>query len=160
MNSCIDLTTASREELLELVGQILEHIQVLEVRIAELEGQQKPPADILAEKKPPSWVKANRPTGPKKERKKRAHGFARRREEPTHRAEHALAHCPHCQVPLVGGRVCGRRQVITIPRVRVRVTEHVVLERTCPRCQQRWAPQPDWRSHHGGSATGGHLGAE
>ena len=58
--------------------------------------------------------------------------------------EHALAHCPHCQVPLVGGRVRGRRQVITIPRVRARVTEHVVLERTCPQCQKRRAPKPDW----------------
>jgi len=34
--------------------------------------------------------------------------------------------------------------VITLPRLRVRVTEHVVLERTCPKCQKRWAPKPDW----------------
>ena len=57
-----------------------------------------------------------------------------------------MATCPHCQVPLLGGRVCGRRQVITLPRLRVRVTEHVVLERTCPQCQKRWAPKPDWGS--------------
>ena len=130
-----------------MVGRLLEQVQVLEARIAELEGPQKAAAEILpGEKKPPSWVKANRPIGAKRERKKRAHGFARRREEPTHRTEHALAHCPDCQVPLMGGRVRGRRQVITIPRVRARVTEHVVLERTCPQCQQRWAPQPDWRA--------------
>ena len=92
-----------------MVGRLLEQVQVLEARIAELEGPQKAAAEILpGEKKPPSWVKANRPTGAKRERKKRAHGFARRREEPTHRTEHALAHCPHCQ--------------------------------------QRWAPQPDWRA--------------
>ncbi len=144
MGLSVDLATASREELIHLIGELLCRIESLEARIAELEGQHKPPADMLGEKKPPSWVKANRPAGPKKERKKRAHGFARRREEPTHRMEHAMAHCPHCQVPLVGGRVSGRRQVITLPRVRVRVTEHVVLERTCPQCQQRWAPKPDW----------------
>lgn len=133
-----------REELVELVGRLLEHIQVLEARIVELEGQPKPPADIPGGKKPPPWVKANRPSGAKKERKKRAHGFARRREEPTHRIEHALAHCPDCQVPLLGGRVRGRRQVITLPRLRARVTEHVVLERTCPKCRKGWAPKPDW----------------
>lgn len=144
MNIHLDLAAASREELIDLIYQLLEHNQALEAQIQELAGQPKPPTDALGEKKPPSWVKANRPARPQQERKKRAHGFARRREEPTHRMEHALAHCPQCQVPLVGGRVCGRRQVITLPRLRARVTEHVVLERTCPRCQQRWAPQPDW----------------
>ena len=37
-----------------------------------------------------------------------------------------------------------RRQVISLPRVRARVTEHVVLERACPKCRKRWAPNPDW----------------
>ena len=154
MELSVDLATASREELIHLIGQLLSHIEALEARISELESRQRPPPDALGEQKPPSWVKANRPAPAGKERKKRAHGFARRREEPTHisadtlsRTEHALAHCPQCQVPLVGGRVCGRRQVITLPRVRARVTEHVVLERTCPQCQQRWAPKPDWGAH-------------
>lgn len=140
----VDLATASREELIHLIGQLLIRIEALEARITELEGRPKPPPDVLGEQKPPSWVRANRPAGLRKERKKRAYGFARRREEPTHRIEHALAHCPQCQESLVGGRVCGRRQVITLPRLRARVTEHVVLERTCPQCQQRWAPKPDW----------------
>ena len=34
--------------------------------------------------------------------------------------------------------------MITLPRVRARVTEHVVLERACPRCRKRWTPDPDW----------------
>ena len=38
----------------------------------------------------------------------------------------------------------GRRQVISIPRLRVRVTEHVVLERTCRKCRKQWVPEPDW----------------
>ncbi len=139
----LDLATASREELVELIGQLLECIQAQEAQIEELKGQQKPPADTLGERKLPSWVKANRPVGPKKERRKRAHGFARRRDQPTHRVEHAFAECPDCQVPLSGGRVCGCRQVITIPRVAARVTEHVVLERTCPQCQKQWAPKLD-----------------
>ena len=138
-----DLAGFSREELIELVGRLFGHIQVLEARIAELEGQSKPPSGVK-ERKPPSWVKANRPARSKGERRKRPHGFARLREEPTHRVEHATASCPDCQVPLTGGRVCGSRQVISLPRVWARVTEHVVLERACPKCRKRWTPEPDW----------------
>ena len=144
MSLPLDLAVLSREELIEINGQLLSHIEALEARIAELEGQQKPPTGGVKEQRPPSWVKANRPTRPKQERKKRTHGFARRREEPTHRVEHATANCPDCQVPLTGGRMCGSRQVITLPQVRARVTEHVVLERACPQCRKRWTPEPDW----------------
>ena len=56
--------------------------------------------------------------------------------------EHATASCPDCQVPLISGRVRGSRQVITLPRVRA--TEYVALERACPKCRKRWAPEPDW----------------
>ena len=87
MDLSVDLAIASREELIHVIGQLLRHIEAVEARIAELEGQQKPPADGLGERKPPSWVKANRIGRPKKDRKKRAHGFARRREEPTHMGE-------------------------------------------------------------------------
>ena len=139
-----DLAGFSRGELIELVGRLFGHIQVLEARIAELEGQQKPPPDAGKGRKPPSWVKANRPARSKGERRKRPHGFGRLREEPTHRVEHATASCPDCQVPLIGGRVRGSRQVITLPRVRARVTEHVALERACPKCRKRWAHEPDW----------------
>ena len=135
---------ASREELIQLVSQLLDHVEALEARISELEGRQKPPTEGGKQRKPPSWAKANRPDRPKKERRDRAHGFARRREEPTHRVEHATASCPDCGTLLLGGRVRGGRQIISIPRVRARVTEHVVLERTCRKCGQRWSPEPDW----------------
>ena len=138
------LGRATREELIQLVGQLLDHVEVLEARISELEGRQKPPTEEGKERKPPSWVKANRPDRPRKERQKRAHGFARQREEPTHRVEHATASCPDCGTLLRGGRVRRRRQIITIPQVRARVSEHVVLERTCRKCGQRWSPEPDW----------------
>ena len=103
----VNLAGASREELIELTGQLISTIEAQEARIAELEGQQKPPDTGLKERKSPSWVKANKPAGPQKERKKRAHGFARRREEPTHRAEHAMASCPECRTPLRGGEGAG-----------------------------------------------------
>ena len=73
----------------------------------------------------------------KGERRKRPTALAGDGGEPSHRVEHATASCPDCQVPLIGGRVCGSRQVITLPRVRARVTEHVVLERACPKCRKR-----------------------
>ena len=125
-------------------SQLLDHVEALEARISELEGRQKPPTEGGKERKPPSWAKANRPDRPKKERRNRAHGFARRREEPTHRVEHATASCPDCGTLLLGERVRGSRQIISIPRVRARVTEPVVLERTCRKCGQRWSPEPDW----------------
>ena len=144
MDRDVNLGRASREELIQLVGRLLDHVEALEARISELEGRQKPPTEEGKERKPPSWVKANRPDRPRKERQKRTHGFARRREEPTHRVEHATASCPDCGTMLRGGRVRRRRQIITIPQVRARVTEHVVLERTCRKCGQRWSPEPDW----------------
>ena len=140
----MDLAVASREELIEFIGHLFSHNQALEARIAELEGRQKAPTEGGKERKPPFWAKANRPDRPKKERQNRAHGFARRREEPTHRVEHATASCPDCGTLLLGGRVRRRRQIISIPRVRARVSEHVVLERTCRKCGQRWSPEPDW----------------
>ena len=144
MDREVNLDRASREELIQLVSQLLDHVETLEARISELEGRQKPPTEGGKERKPPSWAKANRPDRPKKERRNRAHGFARRREEPTHRVEHATASCPDCGTLLLGGRVRGSRQIISIPRVRAPVTEHVVLERTCRKCGQRWSPEADW----------------
>ena len=89
MDREVNLGRASREELIQLVSQLLDHVETLEARISELEGRQKPPTEGGKERKPPSWAKANRPDRPKKERRNRAHGFARRREEPTHRVEQA-----------------------------------------------------------------------
>ena len=60
--------------------------------------------------------------------------------------EHAAASCPGCATPLAGGKVLERRQVISIPRVRARVTEHLVLERTCRKCKKRWTSAPDWNA--------------
>ena len=140
MDRDVNIGRASREELVQLVSQLLDHVEVLETRISELAGQQKAPTEGGKERKPPSWVKANRPDRPQEERQKRAHGFARRREEPTHWEERATASCPDYGTLLLGGRVRGSRQVISIPRVRARVAEHVVLERTCRKCGQRWSP--------------------
>ena len=138
-----------------MVSQLLDHVEVLEARISELEGRQKPPTEEGKERKPPSWVKANRPARPGKERKRRPHGFARRREEPTHRVEHATARCSDCQLPCKAGGCAGAAK--SIPRLRVRVTEHVVLERTCRKCRK---PRTGLGRHHRGPPAVRRLGAE
>jgi Transposase IS66 family/zinc-finger binding domain of transposase IS66 len=167
----LDLETASREELVGLVFRLLERQQVIEAQLRELgrlagagtgdprsgpKGQgpasggkseagagQDPLHEQPGGRQPPGWVKANRPSRPKKDRKKREHGYSRRLDKPTHRVEHAYAECPECQTPLKGGKVSWRRQVISLPRIRVRVTEHVVLERKCEQCGQTWRPVLD-----------------
>ena len=114
---------------------------------AESEPEKDPLGEQSGEqpggKQPPGWLKPSRPTRPKKERKQRAGGSGRRLDKPTHRVEHAYAECPECQTPLKGGKVSWRRQVISLPRIRVRVTEHVVIERKCEKCGQPWRPVLD-----------------
>ena len=134
----------SREELIELVGRLFGHIQVLEARIAELEGQPKPPTDAGKERKPPFSVKANRP-GPSQE--------GTRETQPRLCPAAGGADPPggarHGQLPRLPG-CSDRREGVRQPpgdhpaRVRARVTEHVVLERTCQKCRKHWAPEPDW----------------
>ena len=58
--------------------------------------------------------------------------------------EHGLASCPDCQLPTQGGRVRRRRQLISIPQLRARMTKQVALERTCRKCRRPWTTQPDW----------------
>jgi len=62
----------------------------------------------------------------------------------TERIEHALAHCPQCQVALTGHRLIKTRQVIELPPVQAQVVEHQLIERACPQCQKRWTPSVDF----------------
>ena len=64
MDIALELTSVSREELMEVNGQLVSLVEVQEARIAELEGQQKPPTYGLKVGKAPGWVKANRPARP------------------------------------------------------------------------------------------------
>jgi len=90
----------------------------------------------------PSGPKPNRP--PRTEgqpRKKRAHGFARKRAVPTQRVTHALEACPACGCAVRGGTVKRTRQVFHIPLVPVQVIEHAFVERCCPQCGKRCVPR-------------------
>ncbi len=125
-----------RAENAALRGQIA----VLEERIADLEGK--------SGKQLPGFVKAIRgkSSGAKQARKKRdaRHNQVRRREEPTHRVEHAFERCPECDYALGGQSVDYVRQVIEIPAPQpVEVTEHRIIKRFCPRCERWRSPKLD-----------------
>jgi len=145
----VDLDKASPEELRQLVRLLLERMQLLDAYVKQLEAEnerlRRENERLGGEggKKPPSWVKANRPKGEKKERKKRPKGFARRRDKVTHRVKHAYAECPECGTPLSGGRERSRRQVITLPPMKIQVIEHIVVERKCPKCKKPFTPKAE-----------------
>lgn len=133
----LDLQLASRDELIA-------HIQLLENLVKQLQadldslrgGGQKPD--------PPSFVKLNRPArSKKKKRKKRSHGFARKLDFATARVEHGIEQCPDCHVALKGHGVVKSRRVIELPAVEVRVVEHNLVERHCPKCRKRFRPDFD-----------------
>ena len=130
---------AENSQLRTEVAQLKSQLEAALVRIAELEQQ---------EKKPPPFVKRNRPprTEPPKPRKKRAskHNRSRKREEPTRIERHALETCPDCNYRLRGESVDYTRQVIEIPAPQpVEVIEHQVIKRWCPHCNGWRSPQLD-----------------
>jgi transposase len=123
---------AENAELRGLVAQLRE-------RVAELESKLGPPG-----KSAPDFVKPSRKKAKKEgPRKKRAQNFARKRDEPTQRIEHAVEECVGCGCRLLGGSVRHSRQVLHIPIVPVQVIEHLYLERECPQCGLRNAPRVD-----------------
>lgn len=128
--------TRLRAENAELRALVAE----LRQRVAELEAKLGPPSG----KAVPEFVKPNRKR-PKKEgpRKKRAENFARKRDEPTRRVEHAVEFCTGCGCKLFGGSVKHTRQVLHIPIAPVEVIEHVYLERECPQCGKVNLPEVD-----------------
>ncbi len=77
-------------------------------------------------------------------RKKRPHGFSRRRSAgPSAVVRHALEVCPHCATPLSGGRERWRKEVLDLPPLSpARIVHHVYWERRCPNpaCGRRVSP--------------------
>jgi hypothetical protein len=169
METPLDLYGASREKLIRLVVQQRERLVVQEREIAGLRaelavqrealaavqarvgallaGQEPPEGDAGAAH--PTTMPGLKPTGRRRPspeprpRQRRAHGYGRKRMAPTARQRHAFAACPRCAMALSGGTVKRTREVIEVVPGRVEVTEHVYVERRCPRCHGRWQPRPD-----------------
>ena len=88
MDTEVDLTTVDRDVLIAIIDEL----QAVIERIAELEGQAKsggPP------RMPGLKSSSGRqPPAQQQPRKQRRHGFARPRMTPTHRVEHVVESCP------------------------------------------------------------------
>jgi len=133
----VKLDAASREELLGIIVAQQEIIARLQARISDLERRLGSGG--------PRGTPGVKPTEPpvrnKAARKRRPHGFARVRANPTAVAEHGMEECPTCGIRLLGGSVKRRREVIEIVAAPVQTTEHRYLERRCPGCGTRWVPK-------------------
>jgi len=103
-----------------------------------------PPAEETSRpRRMPGAKPTQAPARPAKPRKRRAHGYGRRRLEPTARQVHAVARCPDCGLLLAGGAIKRTREVIEVPVAPAVVTEHVYLARRCPGCRKTWTPPAD-----------------
>jgi transposase len=147
MTGLSDLTTATRAELLALIAtqqQTIAQQQViiatLEQRVADLERRLGSSGGKGVPGTKPTAQTRSRTSGTP--RKQRARGYSRRRSSaPTQVVTHAADQCPTCGIPLTGGWVKRRREVIELPLAPVQVIEHRVLARVCPHCRQRVVPQ-------------------
>lgn len=104
-------------------------------------GELPTPSGMPGLKPVTAGKRAERPARPA--RRRRVHGFARRRMTATECTTHALGQCPDCGVPLAGGTIKRSREVIELAMAPVVVTKHVYLERRCPACKRRWVPAPE-----------------
>ncbi|MBM3190605.1 MAG: hypothetical protein FJZ90_18050, partial [Chloroflexi bacterium] len=81
----MDLQTATREELIQLIVEQRALIAKLRARIVALEGQnavlkgELPEEEEEAGTATPAWVKPHRPTSEPRPRQKRAQGYGRKR---------------------------------------------------------------------------------
>ena len=91
----MDLLSTPKSELIRIIYEQQDRIASLEVQIIELRSRL---TDQSSKDKtnPPSWVKPNVKTKPRKERKKREHGYTRKLDIPTKRVFHSFDKCPNC----------------------------------------------------------------
>ena len=133
----MDISNATREELLAIIAEQQKMIGQLQARVQELESRlgKGGPKGMPGLK--PASVKRSKP---KKTRKARQRGFSRVRAIPTAQVKHAVDSCPTCHTQLSGGSVKRRREVIEIPIQPAQVVEHAFIERQCPVCQKQCIP--------------------
>lgn len=137
-----DILTATKEELISLVYDLIDRVHAQEAQITHLKDQlNQKGKDNTPPVKPPAFVKANIQKKKKVPRKKREGSYHRTREVPTRQLFHSFSHCPNCNEELLGkGSVGYTRMVIELPRVSYQVTEHVILKHWCIHCQKRVMP--------------------
>ncbi len=146
-----DLVYAPRAELVALIQAQQARLEAqeatiatLRARVSELETRLGSSGGKGMPGTKPAGATRSRATD--RPRRKRPHGYARRRMPPTRRVEHVPTHCPHCATPLAGGWVVRRREVIDLPVRPVAVIEHVIKARRCPLCRRTIRPVVDLRA--------------
>jgi transposase len=136
----VDLTTATREELLAVIAAQQATIATLQERVAVLEKRLGAGGGKAMPGTKPAAATRSKASG--RPRKRRAHGFARRRSRPTARVVHAADQCPDCGTRLRGGWVHRQREVLELPVAPVQAVAHLIVARQCPLCRRRVLP-PD-----------------
>ena len=151
------LDELTREELVALVLKLHETVQAQQaeiVQISELKSMLARQAERIVELEEEVarlrgggssahlCVKPSVKKEEKSSRKKREHSFARHKLEATHLTYHAFDECPDCGRKLSDGHEKWRHQVLEIPQVKLKITDHVFVERYCGVCKKRWTPDP------------------
>lgn len=135
----IDLQSASREELIELIAALMARVEALEEENRRLRAGTGGGTPLA--------VKPSRPPQEKHPRKHRDRAFVRRREVQADEIRtHAVESCPECGRNLQGGWEHASRQVIDVICQRW-VTEHVLLGRWCGVCRKVWVPKVEAREY-------------
>lgn len=140
----MDLNTAPRSELIALIYTLRDQIEALQTQITELKANKPTDADAPPKPSLPSWVKVNSKKKHTETRKKRSHGFSRKRSTPDKQVFHSFESCPDC-----GGEHLGKpavaytREVLEIPSVPIETIEHVICKRWCFSCKKRVCPTVD-----------------
>jgi transposase len=143
-----DIRDLTREELIGVVIDLQTAALALSERIACLEKEN----ETLRSQIPgggkgsglPPFIKPNRKErreAERKERKKRAQSFVRRRDIPTEEKIHYVEECPDCGHKLEGGWEHDRRQVIEIPETPVKIIDHILMARRCGYCGKVHIPK-------------------
>ena len=99
----------SRIDSMDIIRQQADEIARPRERVERLEVDLELARNDRPGPKPPSWLKTNSPErkGPKRPRKKRPKGFARKRSIADRQVMHAVVRCPSRECVLQGGTVDG-----------------------------------------------------
>jgi len=120
-----DLTSATREELIEIAHRLLARVEQLEEEVRRLRRGGGGGVQLA--------VKPSRAPMQKKERKRRKQAYVRRREETDEVRYHGVECCPDCGRNLWGGWEHRCRQAIQIELPPVRVSANILSANlSCP----------------------------
>lgn len=141
------LRSLSKDELIVLIMKLFDEIDLLKIRIIDLEEKLNQKRNQGNQKREvPLWVKANVKNKGTGKRKKRIHAFVRMKDAPTDTVFHSHETCPNCDGVLGKPSVAYSRQIIDIPILPATITEHVVFKRYCVTCKKRFYPKPNLSS--------------